>query len=675
MVLKRQIILLSVVVSVLTILSACLATAPTPPPGPTPPETPTVPATPTWQDIPDQITGKGISIVMNLANYLNDPDKIVEAIILKSGPGNVSDGVYSWTPTSEGTFDVTIAARTKAGQEVTKSFRVIVTPSGTFTIYVTQFNSGPAVSGATVVVKDDSNNVRGMGSTDSDGRASFLVRLDSNQELLNVFISKPTHAKTVIFGVKLQKDQTYELTTTLRKATYAETKTEVPISVNVKIYTNASKTTEIDPNNVTQDTIYVSVTATPIEFNEGIKTIYAKVGGVPGTSFFTAPRLISYSSSLEGILSVKEFDGLVPLIVDVYDHNDNKVEKIVWLNVVRNTVSVNPYLVERISSRPPIQPDLIAYTRNGAIEFYSKPPVEKFNIPRQPLKFEDFEFAPLASPDDKTNLWIEVRWLPHASSTQFSSTTPPKAYRVYRSFDGTNFVPIATVDSSRNFFRDSSPLLSVGKETWYAVASVYDGYEATKTVIGSVTPLPMFQIEYIGPLNGATNVSRDPTFSWQFKGLEAYVPPANDKTRSLIYYCDIWLYDLTVNDFGYYSLGRIGSGEPYYIIISVPVTPTNPNPTVQVKFSDYYVGNSPSWYWLDFAAGSPYPFNKLQANKTYSWGNELLVARLLYNGLSLADSNKKFIAVAYAIHTDYAPIFNPFSVEPEIYHTFTTGSN
>ncbi|MCS7175047.1 Ig-like domain-containing protein [Pseudothermotoga sp.] len=673
MVLKRQLILLSVVVSVLAILSACLATAPTPS-GPTPPATPTIPATPTWQDIPDRVTGKGLSVTVNLADYLNDPDKVVETIVLKEGPGSVSNGVYSWTPDSKGTFNITIAARTKAGQEITKSFRVIVKPSGTFTIYVTQFNSGPAVLGATVIVKDDSGNVRGFGSTDADGKASFLVRLDSAQELLNVFISKPTHAKTVIFGVRLQEDQTFELTTTLRKAAYAETKTEIPISVNVKIYTNASKTTEIDPNNVTQDTIYVSVTATPIEFNEGINTIYAKVGGVPGTSFFTAPRLISYSSSLEGLLSVKEFDGLVPLIVDVYDHNDNKVEKIVWLNVVRNAVSVNPYLVERISSRPPIQPDLIAYTKNGASEFYSKPPIEKFNIPRQPLKFEDFEFAPMASPDDKTNLWIEVRWLPHASSTQFSSTTPPKAYKIYRSFDGTNFVPIATVDSSRNFFRDSSPLLSVGKETWYAVASVYDGYEATKTVIGSVTPLPMFQIEYIGPLNGATNVSRDPTFAWRFKGLEAYVPPANDTTRSLEYFWDIWLYDLTVNTAGRYRLVNIINGIPYYYFF-VPATPANPNPTVQVKFSDYYIEKNPNTYWVDFAADSPYPFDKLQANKTYSWGNELLVARLLYNGLSLADQNKRFLAVAYAVHTDYAPIFNPFRVEPAIYHTFTTGSN
>lgn len=654
MVFKRWLLMLTISVLVLITLSACLVYVAIPP---------------SWQDIPDQITGKGMPITVSLTDYLNDPKNIVETIVLKTGPGNVSNGLYSWTPTSEGTFDITVAARTKAGQEVEKSFRVIVTPSGTFTIYVAQFNSGPAVPNATVIIKDDTGNIRGTGTTDSDGKASFLVRLDSNEELLNVFISKPTHAKTVIFGVKLQKDQIYEMITTLRKATYAETKTEVPISVNVKVYTDGNKTTEIDPNNVTQDRIYVSVTAVPIEFNEGINIIYAKVGGIPGASYFTAPRLLSYSSPLEGWLSVKEFDGIVPLIVDAYDHNDNKVEKIIWLNVVRNPVSVNPYLVERISTKGIV--DLRAFTRNGAIGFYSKPPVEKYNVPRQPLKFENIEPAPLASPDDKTNLWIEVRWLPHASSTQSDSTDAPKAYRVYRSFDGTNFTAIATVPSEQNYFRDSSPLLKVGKETWYAIASVYDGFEATKTVIGSVMPLPMFQVEYIGPLNGATNVPRDPTFAWKFKGLEAYVPAENDTTRSLRYYWDIWLYDLTVNDYGYYSL--VGEYYPFY----TQATPSNPSPTVEVKFSDYYYQKSPSVYWVDFALEEPYPFDKLQANKTYSWGNELLVARFRYNGLSLSDQSKRFVADAYVIHTDYAGLLlgSSYAVEPAIYHTFTTGSD
>lgn len=611
-----------------------------------------------------------MAVSVDLKDYLNDPANVVQSIELKSGPGSVTNGVYSWTPNSEGNFDVTVVARTSSGLEFPKTFRVVVTPSGRLTIYVTQFNSGPAVSNAQVVVRDGSGSVRGTGTTDSDGKASFLVRLDADTELLNVFISKPTHARTAILGLMLKKDETFQINTTLRKATYGQTTMEVPISVNVELYTDSSKTQQIDPSNVTQDDIYVRVEAQPLEFNEGVNIIYAKVGGVPGTSFFTSPRLyVSGSSVLEGSLSVKEFDGLVPLIVDVYDFNDNKVEKIIWLNVVRTPGSVTPYLVERRSSKG--ETDLIAYTRNGAIEFYSKPPVEKHSVAGRIFGSDLPSPAPTASPDDKTNLWIEVYWLEHGRSSQSGSTDAPKAYRVYRSFDGVNFEPIATIPSAYNYYKDSSPLLKVGQRTWYAVAALYDGFEATKTVIGSVTPLPMFEVEYIGPLNGATNVSRDPTFSWQFKGLEAFVP--SDGNTSLTYYYDIWLYDLTVNDYGYYSIGSISIDGPIYSIFDVPVTPDNPNPVVEIKFSDYHYDKSDS-YWVDFAAAKPYPFDKLQANKTYAWGNELLVAELYYDGTDLSDPEDQFVAASYAIRTDYAEILVLYGVEPEIYHTFTTGT-
>ena len=55
--------------------------------------------------------------------------------------------------------------------------------------------------------------------------------------------------------------------------------------------------------------------------------IYSKANGIPGTSFFAGQRLYgSGVSHVEGIVSVKEFVGVIPLVTDVYDHNDNKVE-------------------------------------------------------------------------------------------------------------------------------------------------------------------------------------------------------------------------------------------------------------------------------------------------------------------------------------------------------------
>ena len=613
---------------------------------------------PVWDNIPDQTVAKGATVTLDLKSYVSDPEKALKSITLKSGGGSVSDGVYTWTPTEEGTYTITAVAEDNAGAKAEKSFKVIVKPSATFVLYTSEFNSGSVVEGATVVVKDAEGTVRGSATTDSKGKATVIACVKSDTEELNAFISKPGYAKDVIFGVRLVKDQTYQLTTTLRKAMLGETTTDVPIDVDVSIYTDSTKATPVDLNNVTSDSIYVVVTATPTEFTEGINVIYSKANGIPGASFFAGQRLYgSGVSHVEGFVSVKEFSGIIPLVTDVYDHNDNKVEKLVWLNIVRTPAEgVVGYQVKKYTSRYTTSYDLLAYTRRSAVEFYSKPPVEKNVKAANPI--DEVNGAPA-----DTNLWVEIRWLTWASAAQNGITTAPKSYNLYRSFDGTNYDLIATTAAMP--YRDSSPLLEVGKKTWYAVSAVYDGYEATKTVIGSVTPLPMVQIEYTGPLNGATNVSRDPTFGWKYKGLEAYQP--SDDYTTLQYMWDIWLYDEIVNDYGYYSLGIIP--DPYFF----GTTATS----VELKFSDFYYANSNAddVYWIDFGIGAPYAYDKLQANKTYCWGNELLAAQLRYNGLSQVDASKKFRSIAYSIHTDLAGILTPYAVDPEVYNTFTTGSN
>ena len=613
---------------------------------------------PVWNNIPDQTVGKGATVSVDLKTYVSDPENALKSITLKSGDGSISNGVYTWTPTEEGTYTITAVAEDKAGAKAEKSFKIIVNPSATFVLYTSEFNSGPVVEGATVVVKDDEGTVRGTGTTDAKGKATVIAWVKSDTEDLNVFISKSGYAKDVIFGVRFVENQTYQLTTTLRKATVGETTKDVPIDVDVNVYTDSTKATPVNLNNVTSDSIYVVVTATPTEFTEGINVIYSKANGIPGTSFFAGQRLYgSGVSHVEGTVSVKEFNGLIPLVTDVYDHNDNKVEKLLWLNIVRTpTENVVGYQVEKYTSEYTNSYDLAAYTRRSAVEFYSKPPIEKNVKAANPIDKVN------GAPDD-TNLWVEIRWLTWANAAQKSTTTAPKSYNLYRSFDGTKYDLIATTAAMP--YRDSSPLLEVGKKTWYAVSAVYDGYEATKTVIGSVTPLPMVQIEYTGPLNGATNVSRDPTFGWKYKGLEAYQP--SDDYTTLQYMWDIWLYDEIVNDYGYYSLGIIP--DPYFF----GTTATS----VELKFSDFYYANSNAddVYWIDFGIGAPYAYDKLQANKTYCWGNELLAAQLRYNGLSQVDASKKFRSIAYSIHTDLAGILTPYAVDPEVYNTFTTGSN
>jgi len=623
---------------------------------------------PVWQAVPDLEVVKGKNVSIDLKTLVTDPENTKVTISLKSGPGQIVDGVYTWqTSLSDlGLYTVKVAAKDEDGMTSELSLKVYVrnSMSTTFTAYVSEFNSGPVVQGVNVTVKDADGTVRGSGTTDANGKASISVTMYSSKEELNVFFSKSGYARTTILGLKLNNDEPYTLSTTLRKATVGETTKEIPIDVDVKVYTDNTKTTEANINNMTLDSIYVVVTATPTEFKEGINLIYAKANGIPGTSFFAGQRLyVSGASKLEGYISVKEFNGTIPLVVDVYDHNDNKVEKLIWINVKRNIPAVTPYEVEKYTSRYTTSYDLLAYTRRSPVEFYSKPPIEKNVTAANPVDKVN------GAPAD-TNLWVEVRWLPFANSTQATSRTAPKSYNLYRSFDGINYDLIATTSAMP--YRDSSPLLEVGKETWYAVSAVYDGYEAPMTIIGSIIPLPMVQIEYTGPINSATNVSRDPTFGWTYKGLEAYTPAVGDTTKTLMYIWDIWLYDEIVNDYGYYSLGYVSKGNAYYYNFTSNV------PQVQFKFSDFYYVNSYEdygFYWVDFGIAKPYAYDKLQANKTYCWGNELLAAQLEYNGLSQEDPTKKFKSISYSVHTDLAPNLTPYAIDPEVYNTFTTGSN
>ncbi|MGQ9857007.1 MAG: Ig-like domain-containing protein [Fervidobacterium sp.] len=622
---------------------------------------------PVWSTIPDQTILKGQTATVDLKQYVSDPDNNLDQIVLKTtGKGSISNGVYTWTPTEVGTYEIEVEAVDKAGAKASKTFKVIVQTSGTLVVNIAQYNSGPVVEGAKVEIKDADGNLRGVGYSDSKGIARVLFRADAEKEFLNVFISKEGHARTTILGMKVLKDEEVELTTTLRKATAAQTTTEIPIEVDVKLYTDATKATELDPaTDIMLNSIYVSVVATPVEFGGGINIIYAKVGGVPGTSYFTSPRLyVSAWNELEGSLSVLEFEGEVPLIVDVYDHNDNKVEKIIWLNVVRTSASsITPYVVQRNTTYYTTQYDLYAYTRRQAVQYYSGPKVPE-NVKGVDVSGNTVE--PTGAPDDDSNLWIEVRWRRWFST---SGATKPKAYRVYRSFDGENWTPIATLPESYYYYRDSSPLLEVGKKTWYAVSSVYDGAESTLTVIGHITPLPLLNIEVVSPTNGSTNVPRDTVFKWKFTGLESYAPTDEESpTTSLTYTYSIWIYDLIQNDYTYYSLGVISDGSAYYYRFSTP------EPEVEIKFSDYAYGKVPDTYWVDFGLADAYAYDKLQANKTFNWTLRHAYAQKIYDGTKLTDPNLKFKTIAYSVHADETNVTgtNP---KASVYYTFTTGTN
>ncbi len=623
--------------------------------------------------VPDQTVLEGNKLEVDLSQYVKDPEGGTITFTKKSGPGTISGTKYVLEPTWEspgaGEHTVQVEAKDRARKSIVVSFKVNVKKSALLELYVTEFNSGPAVKNADVIVKDGDKVVEQC-KTDERGIARvYILHEDANPKYYNVFLSKENHGKTIINGLKFESHKKTELETTLRKAALGPA-SDNPIEVDIKFYEDSTKATEVTlPANISADTIYVTVTATPLDYPNTCNIIYAKAGGVPGAGTFANPRLYASDiNSLSGTLSVKEFEGEIPIIVDVYDDNDTRVEYIFYVNVFRTPY----YIVERNTTKYNTSYDLVAYTKRAPVEFYSNP-IDKSKIT---ALSKDGNVVPNAAPEG-TNLWVTLYWLRQEMSTQSTTTTIPKAYRLYRSFDGENFEPFATVPATYYYFSDSSPKLEVGKRVWYAVSSVYDCLESTPTVIGSIELLPIPTIVYTGDaLNGSKDVPRDPTFGWKFIVDKKYSDLVNADTKyTLKHRWDIWLYDEIVNDLVYYSLGVISSNGPAYYTFSNVATQTELE--IKIKFSEQVFAGPTGW--VDFAFGDyyantyGYPF--LQANKTYCWGNELLATQLEYNGLNSQDPNEKFKAISYAIHTDQNSRVTQYPVETDVYHTFTTGSN
>lgn len=581
--------------------------------------------------VPEQIANVGKLVTVNLADYAYDPDGDALTFTVKSGPGYVIGKKYYWFPTTKSTDaqNVTIEVSDGKGGIANLTFKVKAPydGAGSLTVYVTDYKSGAAVQGATVELRAGTNTVATT-TTDETGKASFSNVLLSSTTDFDIVIKKTGHARTYIEGLRLRHAETVKFETQLRVAKLGPTTSDKPFELEFEMY-DANGNMLLPGSNLTTNTISVVGQATSTEY--AFNLWYVKVGGVPGTGTFTNPRTIGYSGSILATQSAKEFEGMTPVLIDVYDQNDNRYEKIVYINVIRQPVSsIVPYIVQKYTAIAPTSYNILAYTRNQAIEFYKK------------------GTNPTAAGKGQ-NLYIEVRWRPWYSA---SGTAQPKAYRIYRSFDNVTYEPIATVPNTYYYYRDYSAELEPMKKVYYAVSSVYDGFETPYTVIGNVIPLPMFDVVYESPVNGSTNVSRDPTFKWRFNG----VPRTEEGT--VTYYYDIWLYDEVVNDYCYYSIGKDPKAGSYSIFYT-----TSDTPTVEFNFSDFTSG---TYRWIDFAAGAWYPYNKLQANKVYEWGNELLVAMVI-------DATDR--SIAYAIKVDEAGFVDPRGVKTEIYHRFVTGEN
>jgi len=576
-------------------------------------------------------SAEGVSEAIQIEIFLNDV-KIGEVSAVE-GKYVIPKGTLDWG--EEYTVKLQIKDVESEDAVKTATFKTYKKLS----LYVVGYNSGPGVEGATVSANDGDFTA----TTDENGFAVVGLRWDGEPN--EILIKKDKYALSGVKGLMLAEDAT--------EATYKVVMKKALIDANpdleklpeatVEFFTDSSKATPVDLANVTDDP-YVVVKANA---DHKINIIYAAAGKIPGAGFF-GPRLYeSATDTLEGTLDINGLSGKTEIHVVVYDYNDNRVDYVFYANIAK-TGETKGKKYEPLKWSDYGDSNLDAYTRRSGIEFYSLP----INPKKNGSKISKYDVVkPQAAPKD-SNLWVEVWFIDYNTAAYYSlvstDTTAPEAYAIYRSFDGVKWEKIAVTEEG--LYRDADPRLKPGKKVYYKVSAIYPDGESTAVDLGYVVPLDVFNVKLESPADGATNVSRDPTFVWKPTN-DVFSVITDDATYSGMYVYTLWVYDLVQSENHLVPLNP-DTGKQL-IIGSTEAT------EMSLKFS------SVPWAIIvgDLGGAYYYPYTVLEPNKTYEWAVDLAYAQAEFEGGNMAYS----IAIDEGYGADY------FGVHGDIYNTFTTG--
>ncbi|MCD6462397.1 MAG: hypothetical protein J7L52_01710 [Thermotogae bacterium] len=488
------------------------------------------------------------------------------------------------------------------------------------------------------VIIPDAEKVIDRTYTGKDGSA--VIRLPDEEEFVNIRVSKFGHALSEVENIFVEdiKNDTY--TIQLRKAMLnPDPFTQHLPRVNVSFFDLLGNELDIRTTIIKSD-FKVRIC---VESSNHVKAIYAGLGKIPGSEFISGERFSAFNAtSTEFRIPIHGFNGTVDFHVVVYDHNDNRVDRIFYLNIQSPIRKSKMYVVKKTTDKK----SLTALTRRRAIKFYG--------ADYTPLEVKDKLPKVHAAPKG-SNLWVDVTWKSYSEAIKEGSidgdqVLEPDGYNIYRSFDGKVYEKIGFV--SENWvvnkgasYRDGSPLLKPGKRVYYKVSTVYGAAESTPTYLGSVVPLESFEVILVTPEDGATGVSRTPTFVW------GPTQALYSQEGEVEYYYVIWIYDMTLG--GNQILpGEIDeNGE-------VAITAIVANSPVFIKVSFSYF----DWIIMNEQGAYVYPYERLEANKVYSWGMDLAMA-------VVEDED----SVAFSVAVDNGYGVDPFEGETDEFATFVTG--
>ncbi|POZ92855.1 hypothetical protein [Petrotoga halophila] len=531
-----------------------------------------------------------------------------------------------------------------------------VTP-GTF--LVVAYNAGPVVEGANVVVKSGSD-VLARGMTDEDGEVTFDVT--GFPEKVDVEIKKDGYGISKIEGLKVADFVNNVKEVQVRESDLSPDPDEETFpEINLTFYYLNG-----NPMDITQPATEDFLLRVDVESQNSPYIIYAKISGDPGAGYFGPRESAPDTRTATFTMNVSYYNGEVPLYVEFVDYNDNMVQKIEYLTINREVEEVEEELFVPLSWADLGYVNLVSYTRNQGVEFYSKDNLvemmsEKFDsttnkLPQEFNPMKNFGKSLEAAPEG-TNLWVEISWVDFDTLDWYGFIGPnvirPDAYNVYRSFDGVHYTKIGIAEYG--YFLDPSAQNAPNKEVWYAVSSYRGNEESELVELGSIVPLDSFNVDLKSPADREKDVSRQPTFVWE---------PTKELTSpesEVEYYYTMWIYDLVQSE--NYILPGILEESTLFVYDFVTLGAEE----VSVTFlgsegsSEY---DDLNWFLYLPDGIYYYEYDKLEPAKTYDWGVDYAYA-ISYD----VDS------VAYSIAIDYGWGIDPLGgVMPEMHNEFTTGN-
>ncbi|HPI16938.1 MAG TPA: hypothetical protein PLO21_10030 [Mesotoga sp.] len=561
----------------------------------------------------------------------------------------------------KGKYEATYGQPAVHVESETETVEIMQEYGNTLLINLVEYMTGPAAEGVSLEVFDgETGAFLGSGETDIEGKAEIDLLWLLSPGLLEVRevtvkAEKTGLAPSVLEGLAVPLIPSNELAS-------AGSPLPVDMAINramidpldgsypeIEITLLDGNGNEIDPTDVSTN-VYLNIEyASDLEYDVW-DVLYVGVGYVPwaGVRDFASFGM----SKAAFAIPAEIFNGDLPVHVVVYNYNRARLDRVVNLNFTAEKAGP-------AETSPPTGVWLWSWTSDANVNYYSLPK----EINGRKLNLDEETFENLMGAPAEGNIFVQIAWdLPE-------NLAGLVGFNIYRSSDGVNYKKIAFRTALYGF--DSGIGIEAGNRYFYKVRSVYaDGSESEDSNIASVVPLDIFKVKLLSPANNSTGVSRRPVLKWApvDKINSNKVPVLGggllDESK-IAYHYTPWIYDTVQSDYQH-LLAVDSEFETFDFSTYGPQQ-------VSVKFLDpFWLGKVMNWIFILNGQAYLYPFDQLEAFKTYEWGLDYAVAT--YYGYD-EDGDGFYDSVAYSTTIDLGYDFDRWVNDADYYNRFTTGGD